>query len=97
MNEQDEHRCGYSECSLCHEATDLNQHQCFVQIHTDPEELEDHACIVQINKQTRLRREARKGRNTATEGEEEEDNTYHPSLLVVLGYGGYARYGLACA
>ena len=83
MNEQDEHRCGYSECPSCHETTDLNHHQCFVQIPTDPEELEDRAHIVQINKQTRLRREAHNDSNTATESREvEEDNTFHPPLLV---------------
>ena len=47
-----------------------------------PRELEDRARIVQINKRTRLHREARNDTNTATEGEEEEDNTYHPPLLV---------------
>ena len=39
-----------------------------MQVPADPEELEDRARIVQINKRTRLRREAR--------------NTYHPPLLV---------------
>ena len=83
MNEQDEHRCRYSECLSCHETTDLNQHQCFVQIPTDQEELEDRARIIQINKRTRLGREARNDPNTATEGGEvEEDNTYKPPLLV---------------
>ena len=86
MNEQDEHRCGYSECPSCHETTDLNQHQCFVQVPTDPEELEDRACIVQSNKWTQLHWEARNDRNTVMEGEEEEeeeeDNTCHPTLLV---------------
>ena len=53
-----------------------------MQVPTNPEELDDRACIVQINKQTRLRREARNNPNAATEGEEEEDNTYHPPLLV---------------
>ena len=53
-----------------------------MQIPTDPEELADRARIIQINKRARLRREARNDRNTATESREEEDNTYHPPLLV---------------
>ena len=36
MNEQDKHWRRYSECPSCHETTNLNQHQCFVQIPTDP-------------------------------------------------------------
>ena len=94
MNEEDKHRCGYSECPSCHETTDLNQHQCFVQVPTDPEELEDRACILQINKRTRLRREARSDPNTAMEGQEEEDNTYHPQLLVFWDTGAIQNTGV---
>ena len=83
QGEQDEHWCGNSECPSCHKTTDLNQHQCFVQVPAYPEELKGRARIVQVNKRTRLRHEARNNPNTATEGEEnEEDNTYHPPLLV---------------
>ena len=54
-----------------------------MQIPSDPEELEERARIIQINKRIRLRRDACNeiDPNTATEGEENED-TYHPPLLV---------------